>query len=136
MIVQSRSLSRSAASASRLASTYARHTSPVSAGSGSSTPMAETCTKRAIPAFRAPSIDFSEPSRSTVRLRSMLPSGPPPAAKTTAVAALERRRERRGVLPLDVEQAHLGPAALELGAVLLPAHQRDRVVLGRGAGRG
>ncbi len=41
-IVQSRPLARSAASASRLASTYARHTGSVSGGTGWSTPIAET----------------------------------------------------------------------------------------------
>ena len=72
-----------------------------------------------MPAIRAPSIDFSEPSRSTVRLRSMLPSGPPPAAKTTASQPSNAAANVVGVLLLDVEQPHLGAAALELGAVLL-----------------
>ena len=37
-----------------------------------------------MPAIGAAAMDFSDPSRSTVRLRSALPSGPPPAANTTA----------------------------------------------------
>ena len=124
-------MARSAASASRFASTYARHTGSVSDGRGSSTPIAETWTNREMPARRAPSIDLSDPSRSTVRLRSRLPSGPPPAANTTACAALERPGEGRGVIALDVQQPHLGAQPLELGAVLLAAHQRDRGVAGR-----
>ena len=68
----------------RAAMKIARHTGDTSSATGSSTLIAETWTKRRIPAARAPSIDFNEPSRSTVRLRSMLPSGPPPAEKTTA----------------------------------------------------
>ena len=130
-IVQARSLARRAASASRFASTYAFQTGAVSSGSGSSTPMAETWTKREMPARRAPSTDFSEPSRSTVRLRSMLPSGPPPAAKTTAAQPVNACGEGVLVLLLDVEQADLGAQPLELGAVLLVPDQGDRDVPGR-----
>ena len=45
-------------------------------------------------------------------------------------AALEGSGERVGVLGLDVEQAHLSAAPLELLAVLLLAHQRHGVVVG------
>ena len=136
MIVQSRSLARSAASASRLASTYARHTSPVSSGSGSSTPIAEICTNAADPGLpgaldrlqRALEVDGALALDVAVRAAA--------GREHDRLAALERRGERGGVLLLDVEQPHLGAPALELGAVLLLAHQRDRRRGRRGAGRG
>ncbi len=56
--------------------------------------------------------------------------GAAPGREHDGVAPLERGRERRGVVLLDVEQADLGAEALELGAVVLPAHQRDRGVPG------
>ena len=89
-----------------------------------------------MPAARAPSIDLSAPSRSTVRLRSMLPSGPPPAAKTTASQPCERLAERLAVRLLDVEQPDLGAELLELGALVVAADQRDRLPAGLDAAAG
>ena len=97
---------------------------------GSSTPIAEICTKRPIPAGRAPSIDFSEPSRSTVRLRSMLPSGPPPAAKTTASQPAKAVGERRGVLAARCRGGGPPRRAPRAAAVGLLADQGDRGVAG------
>ena len=140
-IVQSRPLSRSAASASRLASTYAFQTGAASSSTGSSTLIAEICTNRLIPAACAASIDFREPPRSTVRLRSMLPSGPPPAANTTAsqpsnaaakaAASSASRSSRRAVDARGLAARRPAQGA----APAPPARARPRAASGAAAGR-
>ena len=71
-----------------------------------------------------------------MRLRSMLPSGPPPAANTTASQPSNAVANASASSLLDVEQPGLGAASpRSVGAVLLAADQRDRLVAGLDAAR-
>ena len=102
-----------------------------SSATGSSTLIAEIWTKRRMPASPAPAIDFREPSRSTVRLRSTLPSGPPPAANTTASQPSNAAAKSVCVARSRCRAVRVStPVAPQRVGLLLPTDQRDRLVAG------
>ncbi len=92
--------------------------------------MAETWTKRVMPAAWAPSIDFRLPSRSTVRLRSMLPSGPPPAVKTTASQPANASANAGPVARSMSRRRTCAPSSSSVGPLVIAADQGDRCPAG------
>ena len=69
---------------------------------------------------------------STVSLRAALPSGPPPAANTTASAPRTTSVISCDVGGLEVDHGRLDAVLLEVGDVLGLADHADRLVAGLG----
>ena len=85
--------------------------------------MAETWTKRRMPAERAPVTRLQGALEVDGALALDVAVGTATRREDDRVAAGEGVGERVRVLRLDVEQPDLGPEALELLAVVLVAHQ-------------